>query len=178
MFNSAYDKINQSIKRGIERYIETVPTRRGEVRRLMYHNLVVKNGMVRKEAKPLPPKFCSYEQYRNYLTAAIAGMGKNAKSNARVIPLRILSTQSRGYDTTAINAVARDHGLDLALSIGEVKERDQIFKPTAEKHNQSDSGEDIARCLGIDFRLIDRRFFQGIPVANIYIGLACISVRI
>ena len=65
-FDREYIQINDSILKGIEDYETCIPTRHGSVRRLMHHNLVVTEGKVRKEAKPLPPEFNSFEQYRDY----------------------------------------------------------------------------------------------------------------
>jgi len=158
-------RINDSILKGIERYEQRFTTRHGDVRRLMYHNLVVKDGVVRQEAKPLPPEFESFERYRSYFGSSIAGIMKNARERTRNTPLRILSTQSTGYDTTATNSVARDYSLDLALSIDESKERQGYFKRGRERR-PSDSGEEIGRFLGIETRLIDRRYFLEDPASE------------
>ena len=161
-FNPEYIRINESIQKGIGHYEQWVPTRRGSVRRLMHRNLVVRGGEARQEAKPLPPEFGSFEQYRSYLGGTIAGMMQNARECVRSTPLRILSTQSTGYDSTAINAIARDHGLDLALSINESMERRVYFKQRQEStpSTPSDSGQEIGRLLGIKVHSIDRRYFQ------------------
>ncbi len=55
-----------SIGSGIERYEQEIPTKRGSVRRLMYHNMVTVEGKVRQKPKPLPPKFDPFECYRSY----------------------------------------------------------------------------------------------------------------
>ena len=162
-FDREYVRINESILKGIEHYEQWVPTRRGSVRRLIYHNLVVGGGETRQEAKPQPPKFGSFEQYRSYLVGNIAGMMQNARECARSTPLRLLSTQSTGYDSTAINAIARDHGLDLALSINESNERWPHYFKHRQEGAPSDSGEEICRHLGIEVRSIDRRYFQKDP---------------
>jgi hypothetical protein len=161
-FNREYTRINESITKGIKHYEQRIPTRRGSVRRLMYHNMVVRDGEVRQEAKPLPPEFGSFEQYRSYLAGNIAGMMQNARERSRGTPLRILSTQSTGYDSTAINSIARDYSLDLALSISESKERRLYFKHRPES-TPSDSGQKIGSHLGIEVCSIDRRFFQKDP---------------
>jgi hypothetical protein len=161
-FNNEYVRINNSIMNGIKRYEQRIPTKHGNVMRLMHHNLVTRRDYIGQEAKTLPPEFNSFEQYRTYLAHTIAGMMRNARQPARKIPLRIISTQSSGYDSTAINSIARDSGLDLALSISESKERRLYFKHRAESR-PSDSGQEIGRHLGIKVRSIDRRYFQKDP---------------
>lgn len=154
--------INDSIMLGIDRYERDIPTRRGKVRRLMHHNLVVLDGSAREEPKPRPPGFSDYAQYRAYLDGNLRGMLANAKDRDRRTPLRILTTQSIGYDSTAINATARNYGIDLALTVAEPKERLGYYGGTRSRP-ESDSGEAICGVLGIDVALIDRRFFEGDP---------------
>jgi hypothetical protein len=167
-FYTEYSRINNSILNGIDKYDKIIPTRRGSVSRLMYHNLVVKDGMVGQEAKPRPPAFSSFEQYRSYLADGISGIIQNARDPTRNTPLRVLSTQSTGYDSTAINAIARDYGLDLALSINESKERHNYFGKNKRKKNwRSDSGDKICRQLGVKMCPIDRRYFQRDPESEV-----------
>ena len=58
-----------------------------------------------ERGKPLPPPFHGFEDYRHYLVSRYGALAANARDLGRRLPMRILSTQSRGYDTTAINAV-------------------------------------------------------------------------
>ena len=162
-FNPEYSRINNSIVKGIDNYEQKIPTRRGNVGRLMYYNLVVKGGMVRQEAKPLPPVFDSFEQYRSYFSDILTRIIQNARDPDRSVQLKVLSTQSTGYDSTAINAIARDSGVDLALSISEPKERLNYFRRKQELNRPSDSGEEICRQLGIKMASIDRRYFLKDP---------------
>ena len=120
-FNPAYGRVNDSILVGIKRYEQDLPTKNGGVRRLMYHNLVWKDGRAREVDKPLPPAFETYEQYGEYFASTLGAMIRNARDPARETPLRIVSTQSTGYDSTAINAIAYKHGVDVAVSVAEIK---------------------------------------------------------
>ena len=166
-FYPDYSRINNSILKGIDNYEEIIPTRRGSVNRLMYHNLVVKGGMVGQEAKPLPPAFSSFEQYRSYLVDGISGIIQNARDPTRKTQLRVLSTQSTGYNSTAINAIARDYGLDLALSISKSKEPNLYFEKNRKTNWRDDSGDKICRELGVKMCLIDRRYFQKDPESEV-----------
>lgn len=161
-FNPAYGHANDSILVGIKRYKRDLPTKSGGIRRLMYHNLVWKDGGAREVDKPLPPAFETYEQYRDYFGSTLGGMIKNARDPARKTPLRIISTQSTGYDSTAINAVAHNHGVDVAVSVAEIKARHGYFS-TSRADEHSDSGEEIAERLGMPLELIDRRYFMADP---------------
>src|SRR5262249_35373718 len=162
-FEPDYARINDSIASGIDRYEQAIPTRRASVNRLIYRNLVIKNGAVRQEAKTLPPEFTSFEEYQKYFADNVAGIIKNARDPARKIRLKVLSTQSTGYDSTAINAVARPSGIDATLSIQEPKERGNYFKGTRERSRPSDSGVHICQHLGLKMYAIDRRDFLKDP---------------
>jgi hypothetical protein len=160
--NPSYARINDSIMAGVDLHEREIPTVAGAVRRLMHHNLVVRAGDASEEPKPLPPGFASYKGYRDYLDETLRGMIQNAKDPARHTPLRILTTQSTGYDSTAINALARRYGIDLALSVAEPKERIGYYSG-GKARTRSDSGADICRILGIQMATIDRRFFEKEP---------------
>jgi hypothetical protein len=161
-FEPAYSRINDSVTMGIDRYEQRLPTRRGYVMRLMYYNLVITQDKPRRVPKALPPEFSSFDHYCSYFRANLGGIIKNAQDPARCTPLRILSTLSSGYDTTAVNAVARDYGLHHALSINESKEQYGYFKKRKEQR-PTDSGQTIAQRLGIDLSIIDRRYFLTDP---------------
>ena len=159
--NPSYARINDSIMAGVDVYERHIPTVAGGVYRLVHHSLVVRAGETSEEPKPLPPGFASYKHYYDHLDETLRGMIQNAKDPARRTPLRILTTQSSGYDSTAINAVARRHGIDLALSVTEPKEKIGYYGGKARCGN--DSGADICRILGIQMKTIDRRFFEKEP---------------
>lgn len=121
--NGSYGRINLSILNGIHDFERPIPTRRGYVHRLMYHNLIVNAHGAKERSKPLPPSFQSYEQYVDYLERTLNGLVLNAKDCQRRTPLKVLTTQSTGYDSTAINALVHKGGIDLALTIEEPKEK-------------------------------------------------------
>lgn len=155
-----YASINDSILRGVDEYERTIPTRNGFVSRLMHHNLRVHSGEVCEVSKPESPQFASYDAYTSYLRTAYASLAENARDSHRRVPLKIYSTQSRGYDSTAINAIAAKHGLDGIFTVttgkGGAAFADQIDEPEID-----DDGTDIARALGITaISPIERRSFK------------------
>ena len=65
---------------------------------------------VRLIEKPLPPRFRQFSDYRDFLQGRIAALFANARHPARHRRMRIFSTQSSGYDSTAVNALAAPFG--------------------------------------------------------------------
>lgn len=151
-----YPLINNSIMFGINRYVRRIPTRRGAVQRLMHLNLKVSPGVVVEEDKPRPPAFNSFEEYSTYLTTCYGRLVKNAKDLSRSRPMAIFSTQSRGYDTTAANAVAKDHGIDIAFTVTKGKAKG-YFGDEDRQIEADDDGIDICRLFGLPCIPIDRR---------------------
>jgi hypothetical protein len=137
-----YDEINNTILKGVVDYARDIPTRGGRVRRLMHHNLECTPDGVTEISKPESPVFSSFEDYQRYLATSYELLARNARDSRRAHPLRIYSTQSRGYDTTAINAIAARHGLDGVFTVTHGK-----GKPGEPDVN--DDGTEIARLLGI-----------------------------
>jgi hypothetical protein len=143
-----YAEINNSILSGTALYERRIPTRRGFVRRVMHANLVVEAGEAREVAKPEPPDFSTYSAYYDYLQTRYATLVRNARDGTRRNPLRIFSTQSRGYDSTAINAIAASHGLDGVFTIRTGKGGGSAADDPNELE-VSDDGTEIAQALGL-----------------------------
>ncbi len=154
-----YVAINESIKLGYKTYIANIPTQAGGVVRLMYFNLVVSSSGIQKTEKSGEPHFHCFADYRTYLENTISTLEKNARNQGRKYPMEIFSTQSKGYDTTAINAIAAKHGLDKVFSCPEVKEKASFY--TANHNNEdSDDGTEICERLGLNCVRIERRAFE------------------
>jgi hypothetical protein len=114
---TVYDRINDSICHGIARYEREVPTAHGAVRRLLYRNLRVTRVGLEEVDKPMPPPFAGYADYIGFVSGACARLAANARDAARRHTLPIYSTQSRGYDSTAVNALMKDHGIDAVFTV-------------------------------------------------------------
>lgn len=137
-----YDAINNTILQGVNDYVRDIPTRKGVVRRLMYHNLRCTSDGIAEMPKPQPPDFTSFAVYSNYLTESYDRLVANARDARRRQPLRIYTTQSRGYDTTAVNAIARNHRVDGVFTV--TRGKGEPGKP-----DPDDDGTEIAAALGI-----------------------------
>ena len=137
-----YDAINNTILQGVNDYVRDIPTSRGVVRRLMYHNLRCTPESIAEIPKPQPPDFESFADYSGYLTESYERLVANARDGRRRQPLRIYTTQSRGYDTTAVNAIARHHRVDGVFTV--TRGKGEPGRP-----DPDDDGTEIAAALGI-----------------------------
>ena len=154
-----YAEISNSVMSGIHAHERDIPTRRGGVRRLLGKNLRAASGELHEADKPQPPALTAFADYEQHLRASYCALAENARDQRRRYPLHIFSTQSRGYDTTAINAIAAEHGLTGIFTIRTGK----AGGSTADHANErevDDDGAEIARQLGIGSVVaIERRAF-------------------
>lgn len=157
-----YLRINNSILSGISSYQPRMPTKRGSVLRLVYQNLRLTCKGICLENKPFPAAFSCYRDYVAGLSASYAAIAENARDPMRRHPLQITSTQSKGYDSTAANAIAVEHGLDAVFSIARSKGHGK-FADQDEAYGVDDSGEQIGQALGFDCTFVDRRALEGQP---------------
>ena len=118
---STYPAICDSVMDGINAYRRDIPTKKGAVRRLTYRNLDVSRSTISESEKTMPPRFQSFKDYQDYLLANYALIAANARDPTRIEPLEICSTQSTGYDTTAVNAIASRYGIDKVFTVSQAK---------------------------------------------------------
>jgi hypothetical protein len=154
-----YGEINRSIVRGVGRYCRELPTRHGRVVRLVFRNLRVTVEGVEEVDKRMPPPFPTFEAYFDYVRNRYAALVANARDRRRVLPMSILSTQSRGYDTTALNALAAEFGVDEAFTVAQGKAAG-AFVDGERGEPPNDDGSEICAVLGIPCMSIDRRSFE------------------
>jgi hypothetical protein len=156
---TGYDRINSSITEGIRSYVRQIPTRCGTVTRLMYDNLFVSADEIREIEKQMPPRFGCFDEYFAYVKGNYGLIAKNARDVGRREPMAIFSTQSRGYDTTATNAIARDFGIDRVFTITKGKGAGR-FADRDRRAQVDDDGTEVARILGLECVPIERRAFE------------------
>jgi hypothetical protein len=154
-----YSRICDSIIKGIYDYRRSIPTKQGQVRRVMYWNLDVSREAVSEVDKTMPPRFSCFKEYRNYLRDNYALIAHNARDPARTQPLEIWSTQSKGYDTTAVNAICRPDGIDNVSTISQAKSRSHLGHNDAGVTHDDDDGGEICALLGLPCIRLDRRAF-------------------
>jgi hypothetical protein len=153
-----YPAICHSIIDGIDDYRRDIPTKKGKVRRQMYRNLNISRDSVFESEKRIPPRFECFNDYYTYLRENYALIAANARDEARTQRLEIWSTQSKGYDSTAVNAIASRFGIDKVFTLPEAK---NVFYLA---HNEvaklpDDDGSEICDLLGVTSVRINRRAF-------------------
>ncbi len=153
-----YPRICESIIDGINDYRRDIPTTRGKVRRQMYRNLDVSKDKIMELEKRMPPRFECFEEYRDYLRDNYALIAVNARDSARIQSLDILSTQSKGYDTTAVNAIASAYGIDKVFTISKAKNKLYLAHHDEGQLPDDDGGE-ICDIFGLNCIRINRRAF-------------------
>jgi hypothetical protein len=153
-----FPNICDSFLDGIDGYRRTIPTVKGTIRRQIYRNLDIFRDHISESDKRMPPTFGSFEAYRNYRRDNLALIAANARDNSRTRPLEIWSTQSKGYDTTAINAMASVHGLDKVFTITTGKSKFHLAHNDEDKA-PDDDGSEICEALGLKCIPVDRRAF-------------------
>lgn len=154
-----YSPINLSILDGIRHYRPAIPTLKGKVERLMHHNLRVDRDGAALVEKPLPPHFHDFSSYRDHVQDRIGRLFANARDAARTMPLQVCSTQSKGYDSTAVNALARPFGVDMVFTSTSSKERGGFYQGRRTEA-PSDDGTPVCETLGLPCTPIDRLGFR------------------
>ena len=153
-----YDRIAESIRAGIDGYEKCIPTAKGQVHRVFAANLRVTRSSIDEIEKRRPPPFNDFGSYFRYLTESCASIFYNIRDPDRNHQLDIISTQSRGYDTTAVNTIASQHAIDAVFTITEAKESGG-FVGVSPPSPESDDGSDICEQLGLTATRLDRRLY-------------------
>lgn len=154
-----YSRINMSILDGIRKYRSDIPTRKGHVKRVMHSNVRFDAEGITLVEKPLPPTFKQFEDYRDFMQRRIGELFANARHAGRQKPMQIFSTQSKGYDSTAVNALAARYGIDKVFTSAQSKESKSFFIG-GQVSQASDDGTPICDSLGLTCTTIDRLSFR------------------
>jgi len=130
---------------GLDRYRRTLPMSTESVRLTYFHNLVWEGDRLVERDKPLEPRgFEDFAAYRAFLGDAIAGIAANMTSGAREESLRWLGTVSSGHDGATATALAAEAGCEQAITFDR------------SRRDEPDSGEPVARALGLELLTISR----------------------
>jgi hypothetical protein len=154
-----YPLICDSILNGINDYERKIPTKKGEVRRQMYRNLDVFSDKIVESEKRMPPRFKCFSDYRDYLRDNYALIAANARDGARAQSFEILSTQSKGYDSTAVNAIASVYRIDKVFTVSKAKSTFHLAHHENEDKHSDDDGGEICKSLGLNCIRLNRRAF-------------------
>ncbi|MDQ3259934.1 MAG: hypothetical protein M3Q00_03960 [Pseudomonadota bacterium] len=163
-----YDRVFDSIAKGINHYDRRIKTICGHVNRLLYRNLKVSAIGCEFLDKRRPPPFQGFRDYVEYMEQTYAKLVANIRDPARRVAMQVFSTQSSGYDTTAVNSIAAKHGIDKVFTC--TTARDKFAFVGRERDMKSDDGSEIGKALGFDCIPIDRLAYQktGLPDEVLY----------
>jgi hypothetical protein len=153
-----YPDICDSVLDGIDEYRRDFPTVNGVIRRHLYRNLDVFKDRLCESDKIMPPPFESFKDYANYRRDNYGLIAVNARSKYRTFPMEIWSTQSRGYDSTSINAMASFYGLDKVFTVTKAKSKYHLAH-NDEGKSPDDDGSEICKELGLSCLPLNRRAF-------------------
>jgi hypothetical protein len=156
---SGYAEICNSIADGIERYQPRIPTKNGSITRLIHRNLSVTRDSAQVVDKPSYRPFENYADYFSFLQVNCRKLMENARDKGRAYPMKLFSTQSKGYDSTAVNALAAKFGIEKVFTVSKSKGRD-TFAEKDEDLQEDDDGSEIARQLELQCVPIERRNFE------------------
>jgi hypothetical protein len=149
-----YDRITDSIQAGIDSFERSSPTERGAISWVFFRNLKVTSARIEHIDKRRPPAFADHRPYLCCFTENYANIYYKIRVPDRCHHLDIVSTQSRGYDTAAVNTIASKHKMDNVFTIAEVKESEPSSGPRPSLG--IDEGSDICEVLGLKAMPLDR----------------------
>ena len=137
----------------------------------MHANLAVNAEGASEQDKPLPPPFGCFGDYSAYLHDVYGRLASNARAAERARPMRILSTQSRGYDSTAANAVAKTVGIDAVFTV--TRGKGIGYYAHEDRHLETDDdGSQICHQLELRCVPIERRALEA-DSSKEYLYYAC-----
>lgn len=125
--------------RGVDRARPLVAQQDGLVlSRVVHHNFEVgRAGTLRRHWTRPRRHFSTYEDYRGLLLEVLGAAIANGTDPRRRHPLRPMTAVSTGYDSTAVTALARQLGVQDAVTLDVVV------------YGRADSGRAIAETLGL-----------------------------
>lgn len=144
-----YMDLFASIQHGLVDYVRCVPLVNGKARLVYFHNLVWDGHRLHEVAKDLPRRdLSSFAAYIGVLRQGLGAIAANMSCPQRAFSYEWQGTISRGYDSSASVALAKDAGLTSVLSFHE------------SRPGVPDDGGLIARSLGLEIDVVDRLRWQ------------------
>jgi hypothetical protein len=148
-YHRGYVELFASIQHGLMGYDRRVPLVDGSAQLVYFHNLVWDGHRLREVPKVLPKHDLSgYEAYIGVLGQGLGSIAANMSSPQRAFSYEWQGTLSRGYDSPAAAALAKDAGLTSVLSFNE------------SRPGIPDDGRLIAQSLGLEINVVDRLRWQ------------------
>jgi hypothetical protein len=163
--HTAYRQDFESVIRGLDRYVRSLPTRAGRRVDIVYHaNVAVDRDLAVHETPKAPVKeFASFADYTGFLEGTVAAIQRNAVDLRRRHTYQPATTISSGYDSPACAVLANQVGCAEALVFRHSRYQRQAVRAL------DDSGAPIAAALGMQVYDYDRSEYlrrSGFPEAE------------
>ena len=140
-----YFRLFRTIVGGMTRYRRFFPTTVGDVRLTYFENLLWDGRTLSVIAKPGGARdFGTFAKYAAFLDENMAALAANAAAAQRTHRYELLSTASSGYDSSTVTVLAHRAGARQVLCFDQAR------------RNLDDSGEPLARCLGMEPVVVPR----------------------
>lgn len=134
-----------SIVNGLDRYKREIPTTAGPVRLTYFRNLAWSGEGLEERDKPaLAADLGGFGAYRAFLRETMAAAAENMADPGRRHPYRWQGTLSSGYDSPTVTVLGVEAGCREAVTFDR------------SRRGEPDSGEAVARALGIEPIVIER----------------------
>jgi hypothetical protein len=157
-----YSQDLETIVEGLQDYQRVMQTSAGPVQLTYFNNLLWDGRVLKTLAKPGGQEdFEGFESYHTFLSSCMEAMVSNAASGARRYPYTPLGTLSTGYDSPTVADIARRFGCDEAISFDKARS------------GASDTGEAIARILGLKLFTVDTESWRSMPFAEVPFLAGC-----
>lgn len=163
--NPSYPRYSQDLEtivEGLQAYCRVLPTSAGPVQLTYFNNLLWDGNVLKTLAKPGGQEdFKDFESYHTFLASCMETILSNAVSGARRYPYTPLGTLSTGYDSPTVAAIARRFGCDEVISFDKAR------------NGASDTGEAIARILGLKLHAVDTESWRSMRFAEVPFLTGC-----
>jgi hypothetical protein len=157
-----YSQDIETIGEGIQNYQRFWQTSAGSVQFTYFNNLLWDGRVLETLAKPGGDEdFRDFESYHGFLSSCMEAIIRNAASGVRQYPFKPIATLSTGYDSPTVATIARQFGCDEVISFDKAR------------GGVSDSGEAIARNLGLKQYTVDTETWRSIPFAEVPFIAGC-----
>ncbi|MBU5294117.1 hypothetical protein FYJ27_11640 [Anaerosalibacter bizertensis] len=135
-----YEKDFASILKGINDYKSKIPLEDGRYVELYYYcNIVCNNKLnIKKEKKNQRKDFINFDDYYSSLKNCLKMLKENSNCAKRKVRYGVVTTISKGYDSSACAALGKEIGCNTAVTLNRPKKYEK------------DDGTDIAKMLGYE----------------------------
>ncbi len=135
----------RTIVGGMKKYRRLFPTSEGAINLAYFDNLVWDGQHLSTRAKPgLGRDFSTFDNYYRFLQSSLLALADNARDSHRKKQYELLSTASSGYDSSTVTVLGKQAGAKQVLCFDQAR------------RNLDDSGEPLARHLGLEPNVVER----------------------